>query len=160
MIAPDELEPHEERRGPHDNLYQWQPFGPGANGRFQKPHWWEEAGDWPMRGGWFFLVWLDGVEVARVKLNDNGIGAWDDFGAPPLERAHGGLQIERFEVAADHHRRGVGTAAVHALGAHFPDRRLAAYAMDDAERFWGSLGWDRYDRDERSDPLFVQPIGR
>ena len=69
------------------------------------------------------------------------------------------LEIQLIEVAAGVRGRGIGTCVVHGLAQMHPDRRLIAYS-EDADTFWDSLGWDRFDHPEGPKfhrPLFVQP---
>ncbi|MEV6338717.1 GNAT family N-acetyltransferase [Nocardia vinacea] len=68
------------------------------------------------------------------------------------------LEIQFIEVAAGARGRGVGTQVVRALEERHSDRRLFAYS-EEADRFWASLEWGRFDHPEGPQlhrPLFIQ----
>ena len=117
--------------------------------------WWNRPmGDEPKYR--FIQVLSDGVEVARVELDEKVYTAHYE-GAPNLGDT--ALEIQFIEVSDKYRRQGIGAAVVHRLAALYVDRRLVAYSKA-ADRFWPSLGWQRYDHAEgprfhRS--LFIQP---
>jgi GNAT superfamily N-acetyltransferase len=100
----------------------------------------------------------DGVEVARVELDDDA-GINPTYANVPTigpER----LEIQYIEVATAARERGIGARVVQALAERHPDRRLMAYS-EGADGFWASLSWDRFDHPEGQfhRPLFIQPTG-
>lgn len=140
-------------RGPNDDKYAWTPFAPGDQ---FTPDWWDRVpymDDNPHYVG----VWLDDVNVARVELDHEFRGS-AHIGAPKLgDRA---LEIQFIEVAESYRGQGIGTETIRLLVAHHPGRRFVALS-EDADDFWASLGWDRYDHREgptRYRPLFVAPL--
>jgi GNAT superfamily N-acetyltransferase len=52
--------------------------------------------------------------------------------------------IHFFEVSQDHRRRGHGTEAAQLIADRYEDTALVAFSQD-ADEFWGSLGWARYE---------------
>lgn len=97
----------------------------------------------------------DDVEVARVEIDDPGGINPAYTGVPDLDPER--LEIQFIEVADAAHRRGVGTHVVYALQERHPDRRLFAYS-EEADDFWASLGWERFDHPNGINrPLFIQP---
>jgi len=69
------------------------------------------------------------------------------------------LEIQLIEVSGTHCRRGIGTAVVRAVAATHPTRRLVAFS-EEADAFWASLGWDRFQHETEPKywrSLFVQP---
>jgi ribosomal protein S18 acetylase RimI-like enzyme len=101
-------------------------------------------------------VLQDDREVARVELYDH-VETSHYIGAPSLGAE--ALEIQFIEVATDCRRQGVATDVVRRLMAAHPDRRLVAFS-EEADEFWVSLGWDRYDHPDGPRlyrPLFVQP---
>lgn len=117
---------------------------------YGREDWWNKQ----LRLGSCYVQVLEGAaEVARVRLDDPGCINPDYAGVPELGPER--LKIQYFEVAGDDMNRGVGTAAVRALEKRYPDRRLFVYS--DADGFWGSLGWDRFEG-ERLVTLFIQPV--
>lgn len=144
------------RRGGHDR-YSWRPFQ--ANGDFN-PEWWELRHH-QLDDPWYVLVIDDdGDEVARIELDDNGFDTANWLGAPELGEEM--LEIQFFEVACRRRRQEIGKTAVALLANLHPGRRLCALSMD-ADWFWSSLGWSRYEhikqteRGSQCSPLFVQP---
>ena len=117
---------------------------------YEREDWWNK----PIRrgGAWYVQVLEGDAEVARVELDDlGGIGS-DYVGVPELGGER--LEIQLFEVARAARCRGIGKAVVHALEDRHADRRLFVYS--DADGFWGSLEWDRFDP-PRGATVFVQP---
>ena len=147
----------EKRRGGHDK-YTWQPFQPNA-GDFNTD-WWERR-QLTLDNPWYVqVIDADGDEVARIELDDKGFETTYFVGAPRLGQAR--LEIQFFEVSSRRRGQGIGTQAVGLLTDMLPDRRLCALSMN-ADRFWSSLGWSRYEHVEQTErvpqysPLFVQP---
>ena len=70
------------------------------------------------------------------------------------------LEIQLIEVATTAARRGIGTEVVQGLAERHRGRRLFAYS-EEADEFWASLRWDRFDhRDGQPQfyrALFIQP---
>jgi GNAT superfamily N-acetyltransferase len=141
----------DRRCGPNDSNYAWTPFEPSDQ---LTSHWWDEPrylDDDPS----FVQVLLDGVEVGRVEMDEDFRGSGHK-GAPRLGKAT--LEIQLIEVSSEHRNRGIGTEVMRRLAAMHSDRRFLAMS-EDADAFWASLGWDRYDHPAGSDrhrPLFVQ----
>lgn len=146
-----DLELHRKERGTDD---VWFPFAstPGFN-----PGWWDDPGLYG-GGSTCFEARLGGVEVARVRLEET-IDLSDYSTAPHLWDAV--LQVDFFEVAEGCRREGVGREFINRLAAMYPDRRLIALSQNArADKFWASLGWDRYEHCDEPDvypPLYVQP---
>jgi GNAT superfamily N-acetyltransferase len=131
----------------------WTPFR--SSWGYEHPLWWSTASG-AIGDPWFVQVLEDGVEVARVQLDERG-GANPTYTDVPVlgpER----LKIQFIEVATAARLRGVGTRVVQGLMDRHPDRRLLAYS-EGADRFWTRLGWDRFDYPGpgSSMPLFIQP---
>lgn len=102
-----------------------------------------------------FYAFFDGQhEVARVEIEVQ------DTVNPEYEQpAHPGpyAVIHFFEVSADHRRKGHGTDAVQQLAGRYAGTPLVAYSQD-ADDFWGSLGWVRHEHKtepEHSRPMYV-----
>ena len=75
---------------------------------------------------------------------------------PPRQRQFVLKQL--IEVATAQLRRKVGTRVVHDLMERHSGRRLFAYS-EEADEFWASLGWQRFDHPEGPQfhrPLFIQ----
>jgi hypothetical protein len=130
----------------------WTPFTSSEG--YEHPHWWADA-----RGTsgdpWFVQVLENGMEVARVQLDDRG-GIHPDYAGVP-EIGDERLEIQFIEVATFARRRKVATRIVHGLAERHPHRRLIAYS-EGADEFWSSLvGWERFDHpDGRHRGLFIQ----
>ncbi|WP_198663566.1 GNAT family N-acetyltransferase [Jiangella endophytica] len=142
----------EKRRRPDDDRYTWQRFE--LSEHFNE-RWWNEPRLFD-DSATYFEVRLDGVEVARVELDDR-VGFARDFGAPQLGAA--ALEIQFIEVAPAYRGRGIGTEVVTRIAALHPGCRLMALS-EHADEFWSSLGWQRYERPERhlrGQPLYLQP---
>jgi ribosomal protein S18 acetylase RimI-like enzyme len=146
------LELRDLRRGPGDDKYVWLPFE--VNDNFN-PDWWDRV-PYLEDDPHYVQVLLDGVEVGRVEL-DHGFRGSKHLGAPKLgDKA---LEIQFIEVAESCRGQGIGAEVVRLLVERHHDRRFLAMS-EDADDFWASLGWDRYDhRDgpQRYRPLFVAP---
>jgi GNAT superfamily N-acetyltransferase len=120
-----------------------------------EPRWWEQSNIYGSASS-YVDVRRYGVEVARVALDQTV--ATDHYpGAPELgEHA---LEIQLIEVSSQHRRQGIATEVVRRIATAHPDRRLVAFS-EEADAFWASLGWDRYDHTEWPTfyrPQFVQP---
>jgi GNAT superfamily N-acetyltransferase len=143
------------RRGSADK-HSWRPPFDWAVA-YENDQWWDEVRYDHVGEPWFVRVLEDGVEVARVELDDPG-GINPTYTDVPMigpER----LEIQFIEVATAARRRGIGTRVVQALTERHPDRRLMAYS-EGAHGFWASLGWERFDHPEGPQfhrPLFIQP---
>ena len=121
---------------------------------YENERWWDEVRHYHVGEAWFVQVLEDGVEVARVELDDPG-GINPTYANVPAigpER----LEIQFIEVAAGVRSGGIGTRVVQALAERHRDRRLFAYS-EGADRFWASVGWERFDHpDGHHRPLFIQ----
>lgn len=141
------------RRGAEDRYAWLPPFDFGTD--YENEHWWDDV-PYILDDPWFVHVLEDGVEVARIELDDPG-GINPDYANVP-ELGSERLEIQFLEVAAAARGRDVGTRAVQALQERHPDRRLFAYS-EEACGFWASLGWKRFDHPEGEHfyrPLFIQ----
>jgi GNAT superfamily N-acetyltransferase len=139
------------RRGPTDGRWWATPFDWDV--AYENEHWWNrQLGEDP----WLVQVLENGVEVARVELDDpGGINpAYREVTELGDER----LEIQFIEVATAARGRGVGPRVVHALAERHRGRRLFAYS--EADRFWTQLGWEPF-YDPSPGPagrtLFIQP---
>jgi ribosomal protein S18 acetylase RimI-like enzyme len=65
------------------------------------------------------------------------------------------LEIQFIEVANECRRQGIGTEIVRELAATHPNRTLVAFS-EQADEFWASLGWRRYDHPK--EPRFHRPL--
>ncbi|PZF86111.1 GNAT family N-acetyltransferase [Jiangella anatolica] len=146
-----DLELIEKRREPGEDGFGWQPFD---RSEWFNPDWWND----PLLvddASIYLQVRLDGVEVARVELDE--LVDFSHFtSAPQFESA---LEIEFIEVVSTHRRRGIGRAVVNGVIGRYPGRRFVAFS-EGADPFWASLGWDRYEHPEGVDywrPLYIQP---
>lgn len=63
--------------------------------------------------------------------------------------------IHFFEISEDHRRRGCGTEAVQLIADRYGDMPLVAFSQD-ADHFWGVLGWARYEH--RTEPDHFRPM--
>ena len=146
------LEVRDLRRAAWENTYRWRPFEPN---QMFNPDWWDRP-RYNHRDPHCIAVFLDGTEVARVELDHHFRGS-RHAGAPRLGDL--ALEIQFIEVAASHRRRGIGSEVVRLLVERYPHRRLLAMS-EDADGFWESLGWGRYDHRQGPQwyrPLFVAP---
>lgn len=146
-----------DHRAPATVKNSWTPF-PSSEG-YERPHWWESAGG-AVGDPWFVEVLEDGVQVARVQLDERG-GINPDYAGAPAIDTHDLLEIQNIEVATAARRRKVATRVVQALAERHPERRLMAYSKDaDSDGFWNSLGWESYFYSERGltgRTLFIAP---
>lgn len=139
------------RRGAADRHSWMPPFDSSVT--YEKDHWWD-----PVLLGyddpWYVQVLENGVEVARVELEEDvDIDHYADVPKIGFER----LGIQFIEVATGKRRLGIGTRVVRGLLRRHPDRWLLAYS-EGADEFWASLGWARFDHpDGDRQPLFIQP---
>lgn len=108
----------------------------------------------------FFEIHSDGEEVARLHLDwrTDFTTAWR--GAPVLGLQ--ALRIQMVEVACEARGRGIGRAIIHGVQEQYPDSRLIALSVREAESFWSSLGWERFEhaKDRFYQRLFVGPLPR
>lgn len=120
------------------------------DGRFHA-RWWDR---WPpAKSAQFYGVALGGVEVARIQLLPAPFPE-EYSGVPPFGWEM--LKLHLLEVRADRRCEGLGTRVVEGLREAFPDRRFLAFS--EADGFWDSVGWDRFEHpDGRSQSLFIQP---
>lgn len=152
MADPTELTLVEKRPGPGGDRYCWRPFGESDHFTSQ---WWDRT---PHHNSvpWFVQALLSGDEVARIQLK-SGVHI-DHYGGTPVIGA-AVLEIAFFEVSAGHRLRGIGTAVIQAFTLQHPNRRLIAFS-EGADKFWASLGWERFIHATEQDyyrPLFIQP---
>lgn len=136
----------------------WTPF-PSSEG-YEHADWWSDAGG-AVGDPWFVEVLEDGVQVARVQLDERGGIGTDYAGAPAID-TDDLLEIQNIEVRTAARRRKVATRVVLALAEREPERRLMAYSMGaDSDGFWNSLGWESYFYSERGltgRTLFIAPL--
>lgn len=145
------------RRGSADK-YSWLPPFDWAV-VYENEQWWDKV-RYYIGDPWFVQVLEDGVEVARVELDDDGGINPTYAGVPSIGPER--LEIQYIEVATAARKRGVGTGVVQELAERHPDRRMLAYS-EGADGFWASLRWDRFDHPEGQQfhrPLFIQPTAR
>lgn len=132
--------------------YEWQPYAEDSN--FTR-HWWHRLWDLGDR----YSLWSasqSGVEVARVELDQEV--SYNHYDRVP-DLGPGVLEIDFFEVSATMRARGIGRAVLHLITERFPDKRLVAFS-EEADGFWSSLGWKRYDHPRGFPayrPFFVAP---
>lgn len=120
--------------------------------------WWDDAihGFEPNQ---HFYAFFDGQhEVMRVEIEVQ------DILNPEYEQPqHPGpyAVIHFFEVSEDHRRKGYGTDAVQQIVDCYRGMPLVAFSQD-ADEFWASLGWERYEHaaePENHRPMFVGETG-
>ncbi|MFZ2240674.1 MAG: GNAT family N-acetyltransferase [Gordonia amarae] len=147
----------DHRRGSADK-YSWVPQFDWSV-PYENDQWWDDVRYYYVSEPWFVQVLEDGVEVARVELDDPG-GINPEYADVPLIGEDDRLEIQLIEVAAAALRRKVGTRVVHDLMARHRGSRLFAYS-EEADGFWASLGWQRFGhRDGQPQfhrALFIQP---
>jgi hypothetical protein len=145
-----------DHRAPAALKKSWTPF-PSSEG-YEHPDWWSDASG-AVGDPWFVAVLEDGVEVARVQLDERG-GINPDYAGAPVVDSSELLEIQNIEVHTAARRRKVATRTVLALAERSPTRRLMAYSMDaDSDGFWNSLGWEAFHYSERGltgRTLFIQ----
>lgn len=96
-----------------------------------------------------------GDEVGRVAL-DQKVGL-RHYGVDRQLESNA-LEIQFIEVSNDCRRQGIATQIVRELEARHPDRTLVAFS-EQADDFWASLHWRRYNHPTEARfyrPLFVQ----
>jgi GNAT superfamily N-acetyltransferase len=147
-----ELKLTEVRRGPADYRYTWTPFEPNDN---FTARWWDTP---PIHDDdpWYVDVQRAGKEVARVELDDE-VGFAHYARTPQLGPI--ALEIQFIEVSRAQRRQGIATELVARLAHQHPDRRLVAFS-EEADDFWQSLGWERFEHAESPHlfrPLFIAP---
>lgn len=127
------------------NKYSWRPPFDSTIA-YENERWWDHA-PYFAEDPWYVQVLEAGVEVARVELDDlGGINPeYTDVPALGPER----LEIQFIEVATAARGRGVGTRVMRGLEQRHANRRLFAYS-EEADGFWTSLGWDRFDHPDGS----------
>jgi GNAT superfamily N-acetyltransferase len=144
------LEFVDHRRGFADK-YSWcPPFDWSV--AYENSHWWDEV-RYYVDDPWFIRVLEDGMEVARVEVDDPGDINPDYTDVPTIGPER--LEVQLIEVASAARGRGVGTRVVQALAEQHRDRRLFAYS-EGADRFWVKLGWDKFDHPDGGRALFIQ----
>lgn len=150
------LEFIDHRRGPA-NKYSWVPSFDWSVA-YENDQWWDKPRYYSVSEPWFVQVMEDGNEVARVEFDDPGGINPKYVGVPKLGEER--LEIQFVEVATAATRRGIGTRVVQGLADLHDGRRLFAYS-EEADEFWASLGWQRFDhRDGQPQfhrALFIQP---
>lgn len=142
-----------DHHGKADERRWWTPFVTSAD--YQHPIWWSD-GTGTIGEPWFVQALEDGVEVARVQLDDRG-SANPTYMKVPMPGPEPWLEIQFIEIAMSARRRKIGSRVVGELVERHPERRLLAYS-EGADFFWSSLeGWDRFDHaDGRHQPLFIK----
>jgi len=121
--------------------------------------WWSGVARNSSGNNYWFSAFLRGEEIARIHIDTN-MSADRAFGVASPEE--GFVEIVFFEVAARYRRQGRGTTVIKRLTALYPNRRFAAFS-EEADRFWGSLGWDRHEHAGgviRFRPLYASPPKR
>ncbi|MFJ2840008.1 GNAT family N-acetyltransferase [Nocardia sp. NPDC087230] len=115
---------------------------------------------WPRRSlrsphPWFVQAFVGGDEVARVQLEEK---VWLEAYTGNDQLNDSALKIQLLEVSQPVRRRGIGVSVVEALAERHPHRRLVAFS-ENADPFWSSLGWERYNHLSKKgcQPLFIQP---
>lgn len=151
------LEFIDHRRGLADQ-YSWVPSFDWSVG-YGNDQWWDDVRYYYVGEPWFVQVLEGGVEVARVELDDPGGINPEYTGVPDLAEDER-LEIQLIEVATAVARRGIGTRVAQGLAERHRGRRLFAYS-EEADGFWASLGWDRFDHRDGQPrfhrALFIQP---
>jgi GNAT superfamily N-acetyltransferase len=144
------LEFIEIRRG-GANRHSWSPFEPSHG--FDAFDWWDRLPYWNDKP-WYIQILRDESEVGRVEL-DEKVGL-RHYGVDRHLEAKA-LEIQFIEVSADCRRQGIATQIVRELERRHPERTLVAFS-EQADDFWASLGWRRYDHPTEAQfyrPLFV-----
>jgi hypothetical protein len=148
-----------DHRAPTAVKNTWTPFQSSEG--YEYPEWWANAGG-AVGDPWFIEVVEDGVEVARVQLDERGGINPDYVGAPAIGSSEL-LEIQNIEVRVAARRRKVATRVVQALAERHPKRRLMAYSKDAAsDEFWNVFGWESFVYSQRGligRTLFIQRPG-
>ena len=97
-----------DHRAPAAVKKSWTPF-PSSEG-YKHPDWWSDAGG-AVGDPWFVAVLEDGVEVARVQLDERG-GINPDYAGTPTIDAADLLKIQNIEVRTTARRRRIATRVV------------------------------------------------
>lgn len=118
-----------------------------------EPRWWSKIVRGSERSVRHFSAMVWDQEVARIELVEKDRLNPDFIDVP--SSSNGFLEISFFEVATPVRRRGLGTESIGAVAEAFTGRSLAAYS-EDADGFWASLGWDRFEHGE--DPQLFRPL--
>lgn len=142
----------ERRRPAGVGRYEWMAFEP--DDRFTDGWWTSDYSDADDYSN--VQVLLGDTEVARVELDQR---VEISHYSSTLALGDQALEIQFIEVATDQRGQGIGTEVVRLLEVAYPDRRLVAFS-EEADEFWGSLGWDRYlhpIEPQHYRPLFIQP---
>lgn len=107
----------------------------------------------------FYEIHAGTEAVARLHLDWRTDSSVNWSGAPPLGAK--ALRIQMIEVAASLRGCGLGRAIVYEIQARHPDSRLIAMSVREAEGFWSSLAWKRFEhaQDRYYQRLFVGPAG-
>ena len=119
--------------------------------------WWDDAiyGYGPdLQRFYSFFAGQHEVARAEVEVQDTLNEEYENPSHPGLYAV-----IHFFEVSADHRRRGYGTDAVQLIADRYAGTPLVAYSQD-ADDFWGSLGWTRHEHAKEPADNRTMFIGR
>lgn len=144
----------EHRRPQGVDEFHWEPYSQNIN--FNED-WWHRTRDLGVRYS-LWSIFSGHVEVARLEL-DKEVG-YDHYAEVP-DLGNEVLEIDFLVVAGPFRGKGVGRQSVNLVARRFAGRRLVAFS-EEADGFWASLGWTRYDHPEgylMYRPLFVAPLG-
>lgn len=150
----NDLELHQHRRPAGTTRYEWDPYPRDTH---FTDSWWHRL--WEL--GTRYSLWSAhraGQEVARLELDTEVY--YDHYTGVP-ELGPGILEIDFFEVSSRVRGEGVGSSVVRLVAQRFPESRLLAFS-EEADGFWSSLEWARYDHPAGPSsyrPLFVAPRG-
>lgn len=103
----------------------------------------------------FYAVFNGQDEVARIEVEiEDALG--EEYPAPSVPGPY--AVIHFFEVSEEHRRRGYGTQVIRLIEQHYEGMPLVAFS-EDADDFWGSLGWERHEHktDPASRARYVSP---
>ena len=139
----------------------WYPFSYDEAGLGFTQRWWFRSPVYPESQRVFLRVLGNEIEVARMELNPT-TGANHYANVPPLGLV--AFDISFLEVHEEHRLRGLGTQVMGLLEHRYPEHRFIAYS-ENADHFWGSLGWIRHLHADPKEarwyrPLYVQPERR
>lgn len=129
-------------------------FGPWPHDDRFSDYLWDTFGVRSGTGFHFYEVRHGDVPVARIEIHDDD--PTECYSNPLPTKPI--LEIQNIEVASSHRGCGLGTLIVEEIARAHTERTLAALS-EQADEFWSSLGWIRYERsDDRpnSRPLYVQ----